>query len=107
MPRHPPLIAIVNDDIAITAMLGELLTDEGYQAFICFSGDEAHARIHRETPDLVILDMQMEQRDSGLIVLELLRLDPVTENIPIIMCSADGQFLREKAEQLRAHNCEV
>jgi hypothetical protein len=27
--------------------------------------------------------MQMEQRDSGLLVLELLRLDPTTEKIPV------------------------
>src|SRR4051812_37712197 len=56
---------------------------------------------------LVILDMQMEQPDSGLVVLELIRLDPTTEHIPVIKCSADQQFLRAKEDQLRAHRCDV
>jgi CheY-like chemotaxis protein len=104
---QPPLVAIVNDDKAIIAMLVDLLADEGYAAFSCFSGAEAHEAIQRKKPDLVILDMQMEQLDSGLIVLELIRLDPTTEQIPVIMCSADGQFLREKKDQLQAHRCDV
>jgi CheY-like chemotaxis protein len=102
-----PLVAIVNDDKAIIALLSDLLADEGYQAFSCLSGDAAHKAIRREMPNLVILDMQMEQPDSGLVVLELLRLDPTTEHIPVIMCSADQQFLREKEDQLRAHRCDI
>jgi len=104
---QPPLVAIVNDDKGIIAMLKDLLTNEGYQAFACFSGDEAHQAIKREKPDLVILDMQMEQPDSGLVVLELIRLDPATTHIPVIMCSADGQFLRDKKDQLHAHRCDI
>jgi len=49
-PSVKPLVAIVNDDEAIIAMLSDLLADEGYQAFSCLSGDEAHKAIRREKP---------------------------------------------------------
>jgi CheY-like chemotaxis protein len=100
-----PLIVVVNDEPAITELLCTLLIDEGYQVVAAASGAEAHSLIRLHLPALVILDMQMEQRDSGLVLLHLLRLDPATEHIPIIMCSADGQFLRENEAHLGAHGC--
>ncbi|MFL5801590.1 MAG: response regulator [Roseiflexaceae bacterium] len=105
MEHKGPLIAVVNDEPTILDMLCELLVEEGYQVFTAGSGAEAHRLIQQALPELVILDMQMEQRDSGLLLLELLRLDPTTEPIPVIMCSADGAFLRENAAHLRAHGC--
>ena len=40
-------------------------------------------------------------------MLEQVRLDPMTTNIPAIICSADTQFLRWKRRQLRQLNCEA
>jgi CheY-like chemotaxis protein len=105
MRHKKPLIAVVNDEPAITEMLSAFFIDEEYHVLTARSGAQAHTLIQRELPDLVVLDMQMEQRDSGLVLLELLRLDPTTEHIPIIMCSADGRFLRENENHLRAHGC--
>jgi CheY-like chemotaxis protein len=105
MEHKDPLIAVVNDEPSIIEMLCQLLVEEGYQVLTAESGAEAHPIIQQALPDLIILDMQMEQRESGLVLLELLRLEPTTEPIPIIMCSADGAFLRENAAHLQAHGC--
>ena len=105
MQHTNTLIAVVNDEPAIIELLCALLIEEGYLVVAAASGAEAHTLIRHHLPALVVLDMQMEQRDSGLALLELLRLDPATEHIPIIMCSADGQFLRENEAHLRAHGC--
>jgi len=107
MPRDAPLIIVANDDRAIIEMLMELLTEEGYETLAAFSGADAFQLIRERRPDLVIIDMQIEQRDTGLKVLELMRLGPMTKTIPAIVCSADGRFLHEKEAHLRAHYCEV
>lgn len=105
--RETPLIVIVDDDKTIIDLLDDFLKEEGYTTLCCYSGKEAYEVVKKKLPQLIVLDMQMEQRDTGLQVLELVRLDPKTMEIPVLMCSADGQFLREKEKQLRAHNCDI
>lgn len=63
--------------------------------------------IKRERPRLVIIDVRLQSLDEGWKILEQVRLDPMTRNIPVIICSADTQFLRWKRRQLRQMNCEV
>jgi CheY-like chemotaxis protein len=107
MPHTKPLIAVVNDDTAFLELMEELLREEGYQTLIWKEGDTAYELIKKKQPDLVILDIRMEQPDSGWVVLELLRLDPATEHVPVIVCSAAVPLLREREQQLKAHHCEI
>src|ERR671932_1385567 len=100
MEQDAPLIVVVDDDRAYIEMLCDLLTDEGYEAICCLSDEEAYKVILEKRPDLVILDMRMEQPDSGWTVLEMLRLGSRTRSIPVILCSGDVQFLREKGQSL-------
>jgi DNA-binding response OmpR family regulator len=101
------LIAVVDDDGAYIEFVGELLADEGYQTIQSVGDHQAHAMIQREKPDLVILDIRLEHPDSGWQILQLLRLDPATTEIPVIICSADTQFLKEKEQQLRAQGYDM
>jgi two-component system response regulator VanR len=102
-----PLIALVDDEMPIIELLNDFLIEEGYATLCCYSGKAGYAAIKKEQPDLVILDLQMEERDTGLQVLGLLRLDPSTAKIPVIMCSASRQFLWQNENQLRAYSCVV
>jgi CheY-like chemotaxis protein len=105
MPQ--PLIAVVNDDTDFLALMYELLTGEGYRCVICKESDEVYARVKEERPDLVILDIRMGAPEAGWTILELLRLDPTTAHLPVIVCSADTIFLRAKEEALRALHCDI
>jgi CheY-like chemotaxis protein len=58
-------------------------------------------------PDLIILDIRLEHAETGWTVLECLRLDPKTTTIPVIVCSADSAFLREKALSLQQLRCDI
>ncbi|HEX5506824.1 MAG TPA: response regulator, partial [Thermomicrobiales bacterium] len=58
-------------------------------------------------PDLVLLDIRMGHPEAGWQTLELLRLDPETTRIPVIVCSADTPFLRAKEGALRALRCDI
>lgn len=96
------LIMCVDDDAAILDLMRDLLEDEGYRGEICREGSKAHDVILKKMPALVLLDLRMEQPDSGLKVLEMLRLDPRTADIPVIVCTADRAFARNNSEHLRS-----
>jgi CheY-like chemotaxis protein len=92
------VIAVVEDDVEILHMLDVLLRGASYQVISYTRGEDAHQFIRRTLPDLVILDLWLEDRNAGGMVLGLLELDPLTRNIPVIVCSAHVQVLREHAQ---------
>ncbi|HEU5423369.1 MAG TPA: response regulator [Nitrolancea sp.] len=104
---HDPLIAVVNDDTAFLNMMNELLSDEGYRTVIWREGEGAYDLVCQHRPSLVILDIRMEHPGTGWHVLELLRLDPETASIPVIVCSADSRLLRAKQDRLQSLNCQT
>ena len=99
MPRKR--ITIINDDAVYMELMKDLLEEEGYRATIWDRKDNAYYVIKRERPNLVIIDIRLQSPDEGWKILEQVRLDPMTTNIPVIICSADTQFLRWKRRQLR------
>jgi CheY-like chemotaxis protein len=102
-----PVIAVINNDTEFLELMQDLLSVEGYKTFICKEGDKAYAMVKELQPSLVVLDIRMDQPETGWVVLELLRLDPQTTMIPVIVCSADTPFLREKAASLQALRCDI
>ena len=100
-------IVVADDDRAIAQMVCDLLIDEGFEAIACASGTEAFQAIQTRPPNLVILDLQMERSDSGLSVIQLMRLQTDTIATPVILYSADGRTLREKQDYLRQQYCTV
>ncbi len=100
-------IAVVNNDTDFLNLMEELLSMEGYRTFICREGDHAYAMIKEVRPSLVVLDIRLEHAETGWNILELLRLDPTTTNIPVIVCSADTPFLRAKAPALNELRCDT
>lgn len=89
-----PTIAIIEDDLGLIQMLDLLLTEEGYRVITCTNGQKAHTLIRHTLPDVILLDLRLETPDAGGMVLGLLELDPMTQQIPVIVCSADTQALR-------------
>lgn len=103
----PGRITVVNEDTAYLRMMETLLTLEGYEAIAWREGHGAYELIKRERPDLVILDIRLEHPEAGWVVLDLMRLDPETAHIPVIVASGDLRVLREKEELLRAKRCDI
>ena len=85
-----PKIMIVDDSRTDRAACLEALRADGYK-FIEFSnGADCLRSIHRETPDLIILDVIMPER-NGYYVCRALNRDPVTKEIPIILLTSKNQ----------------
>jgi two-component system nitrogen regulation response regulator NtrX len=107
MSHNPAHIVIADDDRAIAELLCTILEDEGYSIQCCYSGKAALDAIKQRQPNLVILDMQMEWRGSGLEVVQRMRAHPALYDTPVIIYSADSLFLSTIRDQLLAHRCLV
>jgi DNA-binding response OmpR family regulator len=102
-----PLIVVVNDDTTFLGLMEDLLSEEGYNTLIIKSSDTAYETIKKKEPALVVLDIRMQSAEAGFMVLDLLRLDPTTAQIPVIICSAATQFVRENEAHFRAMGCDI
>ncbi|MEO6382944.1 MAG: response regulator [Thermomonas sp.] len=81
-------ILIVDDEPALSQIMAEMLTEAGFDARIADNGRDALAAIQASQPDLVLLDVNMPELD-GFEVAAMLKSDPATATIPIIMVSAN------------------
>jgi CheY-like chemotaxis protein len=96
-------IAVVNDDTTFLELMHDLLEDAGYGVYIWKEGASAFDNIKDKMPNLLVLDIRIDQPEGGLGVLELMVLDPETSKIPIIVCSADIRALEAQEENYRLH----
>ena len=78
-------IMIVDDDISISDMLTEALTNEGYTVRKAYSGTEALMLLSQNRPDLILLDLML----PGLTGEQLL---PEIKDIPVIVVSAKADI---------------
>jgi DNA-binding response OmpR family regulator len=81
-----PSILAVDDDPHIRELLRQEFSEAGYRLRLAGDGREALAEIRRERPDLVILDVMMPEI-NGFDVAAVLKNDPLTMDIPIVMLS--------------------
>lgn len=82
-------ILVVDDDLDILDALEWMLEDAGYQVQTSDRGDSAENLRDdaRGLPDLIILDVLLSGKD-GRAICKLLKSQPDTQDIPIVMVSA-------------------
>ena len=79
-------VLVVDDDSNIRSLLQQELTEAGYIVRLAEDGRKALALIREEIPGLVILDVMMPEM-NGFDVAAVLKNDPTTMDIPIIILS--------------------
>ncbi len=77
-------ILVVDDEPDIVTWLETIFDEGGYETISAFSGVEAFAKARTEKPDLITLDISMDD-ESGLKALRNLQESRETANIPIII----------------------
>jgi two-component system response regulator ChvI len=102
-----PFVVAVNDDQRFLDLVRELLEAEGYRVTTWVDGSTAYPMLKRSQPDAILLDLRLATPDTGLKLLEMLKLDPVTRSIPVIVCSADVRVLDSLDSRVRELRCEV
>jgi two-component system alkaline phosphatase synthesis response regulator PhoP len=86
----PKKILAVDDERHIVRLVQVNLEREGYKVVTAFDGKEALEKVDSENPDLVVLDVMMPYMD-GFEVLQTLRKNPSTRELPVIMLTAKAQ----------------
>lgn len=88
MARNSPLkILVADDDEGILTMVASALQPENYEIILARDGLEAVERAFQEHPDLILLDVEMPNKD-GLEACRQLRSDPSTRDVPVIMLTS-------------------
>ncbi len=96
-------VMVVDDDLAILSMIGDLLQDAGYDIYLVSNPMDAVAVAYAERPGLILLDLMMPALSGG-VVLNLLRERAATSRIPVVLVSGmDG--LGGKVTELGAAGC--
>ena len=91
-----PRVVIVDDHQHVRRLIRRILQAQGnYTLFEAEDGKSAITLIQQENPDLVILDLMMPEMD-GFSVLDALRANPNTANIPVIVVTAKELTQQEK-----------
>jgi CheY-like chemotaxis protein len=88
-------ILLIEDNDDIRENTAELLNLEGYQVMSANCGNQALEMIALTMPDLIICDIKMPGMD-GFEVLQSLRSESLTRNIPLIFSSANSEQSDQK-----------
>lgn len=95
-------ILVADDEPSILLSLQFLLQKAGYEVRLARNGDEVIQAVEQSTPDLLLLDAMMPQRD-GYDVCQTIRADPRWTSLPIIMLTAKSRDVeRQKGMALGA-----
>jgi len=83
-------ILVVDDELDIRNLLKMIFTNEGYTVLLAKNGEEGIHLARTESPDVIFLDLLMSGL-SGLEVCKILKGNPVTEGIPVVVVTAFGR----------------
>lgn len=86
LDQNSKTILVVDDDVNIRELLRQQLETEGYNVREAKDGVDAIHQIKTARPDLILLDVMMPQI-NGFDVAAVLKNDPQTADIPIIILS--------------------
>ncbi len=79
-------ILLVEDSKAEAEKLTRYLKNQGLSVLGVTSGEEAEIRLKQEKPRLIVLDVILPG-ESGFELCRKLKADPVTQKIPVVICS--------------------
>ena len=90
MAEQPKRILLVEDDRFLRKAAEATLRRHGFTVCTAADGEEALQRMQAEIPDLVLLDLIMPKL-QGFEVLRIMKQNPATKQIPVVVLSNLGQ----------------
>ncbi|MBI4432149.1 MAG: response regulator [Candidatus Omnitrophica bacterium] len=95
-------ILLVEDEQDIAEVLAVRLEINGYDVALAKDGEEALAKVKKDKPDLIILDLMLP-KINGFEVCRMVKFDDATKHLPVIVLSAlHQQHEREKVQSYGA-----
>ncbi|HEX4264238.1 MAG TPA: response regulator [Verrucomicrobiae bacterium] len=100
-----PRVLVVDDESDFIQLLKYNLENQGFDILTASDGVQALNVARRELPDVVLIDLMLPDID-GFSVCEILRSQPSTSKVPIIVVSAlDGEYVRSRGIQAGVACC--
>ena len=87
LPRKKFKLLVADDNPSNVMLLSRYLQQEDYSLIVATNGAETLEKTRAEIPGLILLDVNMPDKD-GFQVLREIRSDPATEHIPVIILTA-------------------
>ncbi len=101
--KGSPKVLIVDDDPDFIEIGRLSLEGKGYRVLSASTGGEGWEMVEKETPDLIILDLMMEDLDAGMTLSNRVKSHPQYANIPILMltsiCRETGMDFTPRSEE--------
>jgi DNA-binding response OmpR family regulator len=88
-------VLIVDDERAITKVIGKRLEVAGYEVIVAADGEDGLSKARLGRPDAIILDLMMPKM-NGMEVCVALKRDPQYQHIPVLIFTAKGQPMDEQ-----------
>jgi DNA-binding response OmpR family regulator len=79
-------ILLIDDDTDLVAINKTLLEKDGHQVVFAHNPKDGMEALHRENPDLLILDVMMEEADDGFALAQKIRREG--NHLPILMLTS-------------------
>ena len=83
-------VLLVEDDLFLSKILSSKFKKEGFLVELAMDGEEGLKKVKSFAPDIILLDLIMPKK-NGFEVLEEIKLNDKTKNIPVIILSNLGQ----------------
>lgn len=84
-----PKILIIDDDQDFVSAVAIVLESTGFQVAKAYSRSTGMEAFQQEKPDLIILDVMMQEPDDGFVMAQDIK--KVAPSIPIMMLTSVGQ----------------
>ena len=88
---------VIDDEQDILDCINLVLSAEGYEVKTLLSPDNLFQQIRRFKPDLITLDIRLYNQ-NGLEVCKIIKNNPDTSHIPVIMISSDPSIYKAVGE---------
>ena len=99
--RMKPRVLIVDDEPDVLELVDFKLSGEGFEVVRAANGLEALSKARCESPQVIVLDMMLPDLD-GRLVCEILRAQPFTRDVPVVVLSAlDRPLPRSRGAKIR------
>ncbi len=103
-------IMIIEDNLTLLDLYRVMLTDEGYKVLTQSSRssqDDTFAVIKQLQPDLLVVDLMIGRKEKGWTLIQAIRRDATTANIPVILCSGNSRRVKELEQDLKAEDVRI
>lgn len=102
-------VLVINDTKEILELFRDILEEQmGFETILMSYAPDELSRIVAERPDLMVIDFVIGDRETeGWQLLQKVRMNRATEQIPVIACTAAVQQVREAQAYLLEQGIEV